>query len=163
MTLAPYHHIGVLVADLDEAVTRFQTVMGLNFVAPRLFPIEVEEDGRRYRHTTRVTFSQEGPPHIELMESAPNGIFSIGDRGEGFHHVGIWIPHLDEHLGGAAEIALPAAARVIGAGERTREWFNRPEDLHGLRLEFLEADGFWHFSKWIDSSDGGPDRDAAAP
>ncbi len=73
------HHIGIAVASLDEAASRY-LAMGFP-VSP---PETVEAEG------VRLAFVVEGDTRLELLESLqPDGVIArfIAKRGEGMHHI----------------------------------------------------------------------------
>ncbi|MGH7897958.1 MAG: hypothetical protein ACREQQ_08390 [Candidatus Binatia bacterium] len=82
MATLPFH-VGILVANLDEAIERFSLAFGLTF-AP-IGEMRSELHGAfETACVVRATYSREGPPYIELIEGQGDGLFSLA-RGEGVH------------------------------------------------------------------------------
>jgi len=82
MNDAPYAHIGVLVHNIQEAIERYSR-LGLTFMEPHTVEVGhlADEDGQIKQIELRIAFSQEGPPHWELLQAVGDGIY-------GPHHVG---------------------------------------------------------------------------
>jgi catechol 2,3-dioxygenase-like lactoylglutathione lyase family enzyme len=101
----------VLVTDLEAAVRSLAGATGMSFADPWTY-----EDLRYWTPrggvTTsriRVTYSHQGPQHLELIEPAPGGFFDLALR-RGAHHVGVWSDAV-----GAEAAALVAAGWTVEA------------------------------------------------
>ncbi len=144
MNETPFFHVAFLVRRLEEAIPRFESVLGVTFLEPRPFEIERFVDPAHFGDEEphpwqgRAVYSRQGPPFYELVEAKGHGVFSLDGREEGFHHVGVF--HEDSHaaLTSMAEAGVEASARIEGGDGRTRVWFSEPSCLHGLRLELLD-------------------------
>ena len=92
MTATNLFHVGILVPDLDEAVARFTEVLGLSFKEPAVAHVDRFEQGSSVEALDlRISWSIQGPPYLELLESQDNsGLY--GHPHEGLHHVGLWEP-----------------------------------------------------------------------
>jgi catechol 2,3-dioxygenase-like lactoylglutathione lyase family enzyme len=153
MTAAPFFHVGFLVKDLDSATERFGDVFGVSwtkrttthstFWEPGVGTVALELD---------VTYSVEGPPHIELLQATGDGLYSAR-RGEGFHHIGGWSTNLPMDEGGPGDPPLERiAAQFNGAGELIVSHFS-PDQLHGVMLEVITEGRREMMRDWLD---GGP-------
>ena len=69
MTALEAYHVGILVANIEEAADRFSAVLGVTFNPPTTMHGErMDDDGINPIELT-VTYSQEGPLHYELVQS----------------------------------------------------------------------------------------------
>lgn len=118
--MKPSHieHIGIAVADLKEAITFYEKVLGLT-----CYNIEEVPDQK-----VRTAFFMVGQTKIELLESTdpegPIGKF-IEKKGEGIHHIAFAVEKIEEQL-----------AYVENQGIRLID--NKPrKGAEGLEIAFL--------------------------
>jgi len=147
MTTTTFFHLGILVRSLDEAIPRFGQLLGTSFVAPKpleiahLVDVEHFGDDRPHPWSGRCTYSREGPPYYELIEAKGRGLFSLDNRDEGLHHVGLLV---DDPHGLQADLAdqgVRARARILrGPDGPTGVWFSHGPSLHGVPFEFIDGD-----------------------
>jgi methylmalonyl-CoA/ethylmalonyl-CoA epimerase len=128
------HHLGVAVADLDEAVTTYERVFGA-----RLEHRETVPDQGVEAASLRV-----GEGRVELLaslaEDTPVGKF-LAKRGPGMHHVAYEVPDvksaLDELAGKGVELVDEEPRAGLFGLEVA---FLHPDALDGVLAE-LVADG----------------------
>ena len=84
-------HTGVRVPDLDAAVTEYGESLGLTFASVNELDQSVwtPDDGLQHLRL-RVTYSAEGPQHLELLEGPPGTVWDGRER-PGAHHIGVWV------------------------------------------------------------------------
>jgi catechol 2,3-dioxygenase-like lactoylglutathione lyase family enzyme len=151
----PYVHIGILVDDLERALERY-SALGVTFMEPRTVPVErLVEGGTEKQLALRVAFSHQGPPHWELLEAVGDGVYGR-HHGEGLHHVAILSP---DPLARRDEL-VRAGFREVGAqyrqdGSMIVSYLD-PADLHGIRIELLDADVQNAILAWIAGEDAQP-------
>jgi methylmalonyl-CoA/ethylmalonyl-CoA epimerase len=91
--MKPSHieHIGIAVANLKDAITFYENVLGLT-----CYNVEEVPDQK-----VRTAFFMVGQTKIELLESTdpegPIGKF-IEKRGEGIHHIAFAVENIEEQL-----------------------------------------------------------------
>ncbi len=136
MTVAPYFHVGVLVADLDKAIERFSSALGLTFSEPSRQATTVL-DPEPHEESTAAVYSIDGPPYIELIEGHGDGVFSL-ERGEGVHHLGLWSPPFEDYPDSRTGRELPPSLRICLFPGAPTMWLTNPADLHGVRLELVD-------------------------
>ena len=136
MTALEAYHVGILVADIAEAAERFSAVLGVTFNPPTTVHAEgLDEHGARPLELT-VTYSQEGPPHYELVQANEHDLFSIS-LGEGLHHVGLWCPDPDRELERLATLGARPHLRILDNDHETGVWYSHAHEVHGVRFEFV--------------------------
>ena len=127
------HHLGVAVADLDEAVATYE----------RLFGAEVEHRDRVPDQGVEAASLRVGSGRVELLaslgEDTPVGRF-LAKRGPGMHHVAYEVDDLGATLADLAE----RGAELID--ERPRRGlfglevaFVHPDSVHGVLSEVVSG------------------------
>lgn len=131
---ATLDHIGIAVADLDEALAFYRDALGLEISPPE----EVVSQG------VRVHFVKAGEAALELLEataaSSPIARF-VARRGPGLHHITLRVPDLDAALAelkGRGVRLIDAAPRPGAHG--TRVAFIHPSSAHGVLVELSQHD-----------------------
>ena len=134
---SPFYHFGILVEDLGEAIERFSDLFGLTFIGPRTFRINRLADPDEHSLDVQAAYSHQGPPHLELIQAAGDGLYSATRLG--FHHVGLWDPAIDANRETYLRAkALRSDARVITPAGGTLAWFSHPSSACGIRFEFVD-------------------------
>jgi methylmalonyl-CoA/ethylmalonyl-CoA epimerase len=130
--MKPTHveHIGIAVANLDEAIKYYEEVLGLKCYA-------VEEVAEQ---KVKVAFFQVGDTKIELLETTdpegPIGKF-IEKKGPGVHHLAFAVENVDDALKTMENkgVALIDKSHRIGA-EGLKIGFLHPKSTFGVLTEF---------------------------
>ena len=146
-------HVGFLVADIEEAIKRFEAVLGVTFHAPSLQHLEVEmmHAPEPHRYDSLLTYSREGPPYFELMQ-ADGSEYKGLHQGERIHHVGLWVSDVAEQMARNQANGLREEVTIHYPGtDRIRQWFTDPVTLHGVRLEFFDDAWAADFKTWVES------------
>ena len=125
------HHVAVVVADLDEALARYQT---LGFSGGERFMLTEQ--------AVEVVTLRSGSGWIELIRPTdPEGPIAryLAKRGEGVHHVAYAVPDLVATLNElqVAGIRLIDAAPRVGA-HGWRIAFVHPESCAGVLTELVQ-------------------------
>jgi len=128
------HHVGVAVADLDEAVATYE----------RLFGGRLEHRERVEEQGVEAASMKLGESRVELLAAlgadTPVGRF-LAKRGPGMHHVAYEVDDVEAALG---ELAA-AGAELIDATPRRGMFglqvaFVHPESVHGVLSEVVAND-----------------------
>jgi methylmalonyl-CoA/ethylmalonyl-CoA epimerase len=125
------HHVAVVVADLDEALARYQA---LGFSGGERFVLAEQ--------AVEVATLRSGTGWIELIRPTdPDGAIAryLAKRGEGVHHVAYAVPDLIAALNDldAAGIRLIDAVPRVGA-HGWRIAFVHPESCAGVLTELVQ-------------------------
>ncbi len=129
------HHIAIAVRDLDEALSFYRDVLGL----------EVAERHQVPQEGVEIAFLPAGEAEIELLEPLDEGggvARFLEKRGEGLHHVCLEVPDIEaamDRLRAAGARVLSESPRVRADG--TRYVFIHPKSAHGVLLELYEVPG----------------------
>jgi methylmalonyl-CoA epimerase len=138
MPRALISHIGIAVADLDAALKAYQTLLG---VAP-ISAHEVIDQKVKVAFFSGASDETTHGGRIELLQAtsddSPIARF-INRRGEGLHHICIYVDDLDSKLAElkAAGMRLIDETPRLGA-EGHRIAFVYPENTHGVLIELEE-------------------------
>jgi catechol 2,3-dioxygenase-like lactoylglutathione lyase family enzyme len=136
----PYFHVGILVRDVEAARADFTAKLGVEFEPVHSHPIATGE-------TTRSCYSLQGPPYLELVEMTGTGSWSP-DQPEGFHHIGVSdlsVPNRCTAFGGRVDVIAP------GENGSPRVALTPPEALHGIRVEYFDAEVAAQFLGFLQS------------
>jgi methylmalonyl-CoA/ethylmalonyl-CoA epimerase len=127
------HHVGVAVADLDEAVRTYE----------RLFGGRLEHRARVEDQGVEAASIRVGESRIELLAAldadTPVGRF-IADRGPGMHHLAY---EVDDVTSALADLAEQGAELIDGAPRKglfgLEVAFVHPESVHGVLSEVVSG------------------------
>jgi hypothetical protein len=152
-------HIGFLVADLDRAMDRFASILGVTFRPPATMDLTVSTMHRPAPHgyQSRITYSVEGPPYFELVEADGSDYKGL-HQGERIHHIGLWVPDVAQQRQTNADAGLRDEVSIYYPRDhddedlRVRQWFNDPVTFHGVRLEFFDREWEPDFTQWLNHS-----------
>jgi len=127
------HHLGVAVADLDEAVATYERLLGAELEHRELVPDQGVEAA-----SLRV-----GAGRVELLaslgEETPVGKF-LSKRGPGMHHVAFEVDDVGEALG---ELSAQGAELIDEEPRRgmfgLEVAFVHPDSMHGVLAEIVSG------------------------
>ena len=115
------HHVGVAVADLDEAISSYE----------RMFGAELEGREKQSEQGVEAASMRVGGGHVELLAAlgpdTPVGRF-LARRGPGMHHVAYEVEDLSGEL-----------SRLEGQGAQLIDSSPRP-GLFGMQVAFVHPD-----------------------
>jgi catechol 2,3-dioxygenase-like lactoylglutathione lyase family enzyme len=150
MSDSPYFHIAILVHNLEEAIERYSSVLGIEFVDPTLSTARFWEKGREERMLeARLAYSKQPQgPYIELVEAQGDGLFSPS-RGEGVHHVGIWESDCEARVEEMERNGVEmVAAQYTPEGKIIVAYFE-PQDMKGVMLEIVDSGRKDMMERWF--------------
>ncbi|MCI4368172.1 MAG: methylmalonyl-CoA epimerase [Thermoplasmata archaeon] len=126
-------HLGIAVARLDDALKRWEALLGEPAHPPEL--VESQK--------VRVAFLDAGGMHLELLEptspESPVARF-IDKRGEGLHHLAFHVPDVKKELDRLVARGDRVIDTVPRPGARGRRvGFAHPSAFGGVLVEFVEG------------------------
>jgi len=146
-------HIGILVPDLESAAHQLSSLLDVTFVQPMVARADVFDDrGAKRELELLITYSREGPPHLELLQSqGADGLYAPPEHG--LHHVGLWEPDPE-----AVVRRLAALGVGLEASQHTREGsiialYTEPADSAGTRFEYVNTTLRPNVEDWLATSD----------
>ncbi|HEY3880153.1 MAG TPA: VOC family protein [Trebonia sp.] len=115
-------HVGVRVADLKQAQQELTKMTGVHWTTPATMPMNVWDPnaGSGQKAEITISFSVEGPTHIELIQGSPGSYWSADNGGAGLHHFGAWVKDVkavnEELVGQGWVVELAGKAPEKGYG-----------------------------------------------
>ena len=132
----PIDHVGIAVADLDAAASRYQELLGARLMHREVVAAQGVE----------VAFLElPGETRIELI--APTDVSSpvarfLDKRGEGMHHICVRVDDLEATLAALLEEGVPLVdSEPRDGAEGARIAFLHPAALGGVLLELKQKAG----------------------
>jgi methylmalonyl-CoA epimerase len=125
-------HIGVVVNDIEEALTVYQQALGLSLA-------KIQE---RPDQAVTIAFLPTGESEIELVQpvTSDSGVAKfLQKRGEGIHHLCLEVDDIEEALAKLREKGLQLIDEMPRTGpEGERFAFIHPKSTHGVLIELYE-------------------------
>lgn len=160
---ATFHHVGVLVPDMEEAIRWFAEVLGVTIRAPQRMitqgRIDPGEFGDEQPHegVSYLAWSVQGPPHYELVEAKDGshgaGLHSLDTQGPGLHHVGMFVADVDAEIARLAVRGVGLQGRIVAADGRTMACWTDRSPQSGLAVEYIDERLRAPTQAWIDSGE----------
>ncbi len=147
-----FYHWGIVAADFDATCEELGAVCGLTWAKPMRREFDLRQPDGVITVNFRLTYSTEGPPHYEILESSPGTLWDSTTAQGGVHHLGFWS---EDVTGDAAR--LEAAGYPCGATAATPD--GRPAGfsyhrLHsGLWVELVDLSRKPAYDQWIAGGD----------
>lgn len=125
-------HIGIAVSSLEEAIPRFEKILG----TPCYKMEQVESE------KVNTAFFKIGESKIELLESVdPNGVIAkfIAKRGEGLHHTAYEVDDIEKEMSRLQKEGFTLLNEAPKKGADNK-WvcFLHPKDTNGVLIELCQ-------------------------
>lgn len=137
-------HTGMVVDDIEQAMADLSVALGVHWTSVSTRNTVVRTEAGDEAGDLLVTYTIEGPPHIELIEDRARGIW----HARGLDHLGFWVDDLP-----AAMARLEAAGHASiahgldDAGRADR--FAYHENANGLAIELVDRRIQDDFAGWL--------------
>jgi hypothetical protein len=129
-------HVGYVVPDLGAAMERLSACTGLRWAAPRMLPLTLRTPAGEISVQLSLTYSVQGPPHLELIAEQPGTVW--GSEHCGLHHLGYWSSRFTEDVDALTRAGFEFEAGAVDEhGTLTRFAYLR-EPHTGLRVELRD-------------------------
>jgi catechol 2,3-dioxygenase-like lactoylglutathione lyase family enzyme len=158
-----YHHVGVLVPNMDDAIRWFKDAIGITIHAPQRMVTQSRVDpgefGDEEPHegVSYLAWSADGPPYYELVEAKGkghgSGLHSLAKQGPGLHHVGMFVPDVDAEIGRLRERGISLQGRVLGPDGRTMACWTERSPETGLAVEYIDERMLAATQAWIETGE----------
>lgn len=127
-------HIGVRVPDLEKAQQELTRMTGVHWTAPARLPMNVWDPraGASGDCEITISFSVEGPTHIELIQGSPGSYWDAGNDGAGLHHFGAWVRDVARTAGESCPLR---SSNFPSTTNRVASWGSLP--THSLKRRTL--------------------------
>jgi catechol 2,3-dioxygenase-like lactoylglutathione lyase family enzyme len=140
-------HIGIRVPDIDQAMAEIGAAMGVTWasVQDREMSVWLPDHGPASMRLA-LTYSVEGPVHLELLQGPPGSIWDGADA-PGAHHFGVW----SDDVGGETRRLLAAGWTLELAAAAPEDGFGRFSYVRsptGFLLEPVSVASRPRFERW---------------
>jgi methylmalonyl-CoA/ethylmalonyl-CoA epimerase len=133
MNTPEFDHTAIAVDDLDEAIPRYERLLGVRCGAPTNVP----DQG------VRVAFLPMGSTSLELIQPTDQGggvARFLGANGEGLHHIGIRVHDIRAELGRLSSEGVELVDSEPRRGVHGLIAFVHPRATGGVLVELVEGD-----------------------
>jgi hypothetical protein len=140
----PYH-VGVVVPDLEGAITTFTALLGLRWTEVDAASFAIRSCGVSQAYDMRRAFSAGPRPVLELIEVAQDGVWPKRDVAY-LHHLGYWSTDLGADAASFEAAGAPVFATRAEDPEPTVFTYHQ---LGDLMVELVDIGRREHFDAWI--------------
>lgn len=130
---ADHYHVGLIVPDLDAAVTAMTAAGGYTWTRPIEATLRVTTTHGDVEMPFRFVYSIEAP-HLELIQEVPDTIWAAPKDGAA-HHLGYWVDDLATAAQGLENAGYRCEARPAGPQLSSFAYYLSPT---GLRVEIVD-------------------------
>lgn len=144
MTDPTFHHVALLVPNMEAAIERFSETLGISFRPPRRMITRRRIDRGQFgddgihEGVSHLAWSIEGPPYYELIEAQGGGLHSMERNGPGLLHVGRYVPDVGDVIARLAPFGLHPEAQVLTEHGAVMVCWMPPDEVTGLRIEYMD-------------------------
>lgn len=124
-----FWQLGLMVQDIEAAMTELSTVLGLEWSEIR----EAEMGGT----PLRVAMSRQGPPYFELVQGPPGSHWDCSD-GSRLDHLGYWTDGYAQERARLESVGAPVDIDAEAISGRRLNYHRLPQS--GFRIEMFDAD-----------------------
>jgi hypothetical protein len=140
-------HVGYVVPELHEAMDRLTASAGLRWAAARTLPLTLRTPEGNISTEANLTYSVQGPPHLELIAEQPGTVW--GREHRGFHHLGYWSGRFADDIDALTRAGFEFEAGTVNEhGALTRFAYLR-EPHTGLRVELRDEARRPAMEQWL--------------
>jgi len=149
-TKASFFHTGIVVPDLEKAVSFYADLLGVGFTEPGTFSIPRLEDPDPHSFELTAVLSRTEPPYLELIQASGTGIISPEKCGEIFYH-----GYFENDMNSRLETLLndgPGVDAVFRMEEGGTPFaMITAPDQYGARIEYVGVDAADPLTEWARS------------
>lgn len=132
--------VGIVVRDREKTMKQIGSLLGItSFRLVHFDQIEVIVHGKKTHCDAKLAFAQIGPIEIELLEPGHGeSIWAefLNTKGEGVHHVGIFVPDIDKESARFMEMGI--GNLQSGEDDHVRFSYWDTEGIVGVIIELLQ-------------------------
>jgi Glyoxalase/Bleomycin resistance protein/Dioxygenase superfamily len=147
MDFSEFFHVGIRVADIEAAMAEIGSTMGVTWASVQDREMSVWMPGQGMVNLQlALTYSVEGPVHLELLQG-PKGSIWDGNDAPGAHHFGVW----SGDVKGDTEKALAEGWTLELAAASPEEGFGRFTYVRsptGMLVEPVSSTSKERFANW---------------
>jgi hypothetical protein len=136
--ITPEHfHVGIVVADMDEAKRSLSESLGIEWLPTRFSSCPVADDEGARIVPLKMSYSA-SPPFIELIEEVPGTVWVTNEHSN-LHHIGFWSSDLAGDLPSLVSSGCPI--EIVGFTKEQRSPARYSYHTHplGVRIEIVDT------------------------
>ncbi len=143
MKLLQLQHLGLVVADLQSAATRFEKLLGLRAVDFR------DDQGQGMQYDARILFPNRCWLHLVQNWNPDSRVNRfLRERGEGLDHIALQSSDVHADVASLRERQVPIFNDEIKDAQDGYEAFVYPDQLPGMTVELIQPHAHsWGFPK----------------
>jgi hypothetical protein len=146
-SLGLYFHVGYVVPDLPAAMERLEATAGYCWASPRVLPTSLRTADGTLSTDVHLTYSVDGPPHLELIEEQPGTIWAREQRG--LHHLGYWSSRFPEDVDRLIQEGFAFEAGAVDERGALARFVYLREPQTGLRIELRDEARKAAMEQWL--------------
>ena len=112
-------HVGIVVADVEEAMAQISEAAGLAWHSVQSVDLNLLVEGEVVPAAVRFTYSVDGPLQIELASGPPGSFWDVDLYG-GLNHLGYWTENLHDDIAALQAGGCKLLYGGAGTGARWR-------------------------------------------
>jgi Glyoxalase/Bleomycin resistance protein/Dioxygenase superfamily len=139
-------HVGLVVADIELAMKTIGENLGIGWASVQQRTQPVRTGAGEVREEPIVfTYSSDGPPHVELIQSTPGSVWEVTPEGC-LHHIGAFVEDVT--------VTPTGMSLEFGGGRReTPAGFAYYVSDAGFRVELVDGSRRGQFDAWFSGGD----------
>jgi hypothetical protein len=148
-------HVGLVVEDIEVAMDTIGGNLGISWAPVQRRVQQVRTGSGEARDEPLVfTYSSDGPPHVELIQSEPGSVWGVTPA-DCLHHIGAFVDDIATPPG-------PGMSLEFGGGHgATPAGFAYYTSPSGFRVELVEGRRREQFAAWFAGGNLAVTRSAA--
>ena len=131
-----FFHVGYVVPDLAEAMRRLTASAGLRWAVARTLPVTLRTPASEIATEVSLTYSVQGPPHLELIAAQPGTVWSSDHCG--LHHLGYWSSRFADDVDALTRAGFEVEAGAVDEHGALARFVYLREPYTGLRVELRD-------------------------
>jgi catechol 2,3-dioxygenase-like lactoylglutathione lyase family enzyme len=124
-------HTGIIVDDLDAAMENYSAALGLHWANPLRSNFPLQTRAGALPREMRVTYSHEGPHHLELIQLVDSTAYDAVEGGPLVHHMGYSVKDMEAEIARLEALGFPSELRGENHGADVELMFSYHRVPHG--------------------------------
>lgn len=158
--LDDFYHYGIVVRDLEAAMAEWSAIHGMEWASIQRREFMVRQPNGVVKADFRLTYSIDGPPHVEFIVGTPGTLWDPCTAG-GIHHLGYWSRDLAADSQRLADAGYEALASYDTPDGRPLGFTYHWLPATGVRVELVDVARRQAFLDWLGGADFPPATDPA--
>ena len=147
-------HTGVIVDDLERAMSTWGVALGLHWAPPKTATTPMRCPDGVLGREVRFSYSVEGPHHIELLQQVDPSPYLSLTGGRHIHHLGYYTRDLPGQSRRLEELGFPCELSGVtdsaaGDGGVARATFHRDVLAPGMWIELVDDSVASDIDPWM--------------